>query len=113
MGRDEDGLVQPMTLMFRMVEFQYEAFDRYVQEHPDQWHGVFGLTDLIRRATQAGELQMPREDMLFFGTPHEHEVSINSTHGRPTARHPRAGSPGRASAPGRQPGMMCDLTSEV
>ncbi len=80
MGREEDGLVQPMTLMYRMVEFRYEAFDRYVQEHPDQWHGVYGLWDLIRQATEAGELQMPRENMLFFGTPHEQEVAINSTH---------------------------------
>ncbi len=79
MGRAEDGLVQPMTLMFRMVEFQYEAFQRYVQEHPDQWQGVHGLWDLIHQTTEAGELRMPREDVLFFGTPHEHEVAVNST----------------------------------
>lgn len=78
-GREEDGLTQPMTLMFRMVEFQYEAFARYGREHPDQWQGVHGLWDLIRRATAAGVLQMPREDILFFGTPHEQEVAVNST----------------------------------
>src|SRR5262249_14953602 len=38
-GREDDGLVQPMTLMFRVAEF----------------------------------------DMLFFATPHEREVSVNST----------------------------------
>jgi hypothetical protein len=79
MGREEDGLVQPMTLMFRMVEFRYEAFERYVQEHPGQWQGVYGLWDLVRKATEADELQMPREDVLLFGTPHEHEVAVNST----------------------------------
>jgi glycine/D-amino acid oxidase-like deaminating enzyme len=78
-GRREDGLVQPMTLMFRMVEFQYAAFEGYVREHPDQWRGVYGLWDLIRRATQAGELDLAREDILLFGTPHEHEVAVNST----------------------------------
>lgn len=78
-GRDPDGLVQPMTLMFRMVEFQRAAFQAYVDEHPDQWRGVYGLWDLIERATAAGELDLPREDILFFGTPHEREVSVNST----------------------------------
>jgi glycine/D-amino acid oxidase-like deaminating enzyme len=74
-----DGLVQPMTLMFRMAEFERQAFIRYVREHPDQWQGVYGLWDLIRRATAAGELDLPREDILFFATPHPGEVSINST----------------------------------
>lgn len=78
-GRDSDGLVQPMTLMFRMVEFERAAFQAYVEEHPDQWRGVHGLWDLIEKATEAGELDLPREDLLFFGTPHEHEVSVNST----------------------------------
>jgi len=78
-GREEDGLVQPMTLMFRMVQFEREAFEAYVRGHPDQWRGVHGLWDLIRTASAAGELDLPREDLLFFGTPHEAEVSVNST----------------------------------
>lgn len=78
-GREQDGLVQPMTLMFRIVEFQRAAFQAYVREHPDQWRGVHGLWDLVQRATEAGELDLPREDILFFGTPHEREVSVNST----------------------------------
>jgi glycine/D-amino acid oxidase-like deaminating enzyme len=75
----EDGLVQPMTLMFRMVQFERAGFEAYVAEHPDQWRGVHGLWDLIREASEAGELDLPREDLLFFGTPHEQEVSVNST----------------------------------
>lgn len=78
-GRDQDGLVQPMTLMFRLVEFERAAFKAYVKEHPDQWYGVHGLWDLIRKATDAGELELQREDILFFATPHEREVSVNST----------------------------------
>jgi hypothetical protein len=74
-----DGLVQPMTLMFRMAEFQRAAFEAYVKEHPGEWRGVHGLWDLVRKATQAGELKLPREDILFFATPHEGEVSVNST----------------------------------
>jgi hypothetical protein len=78
-GRDDDALVQPMTLMFRMVEFERTAFAAYIKAHPDQWRGVHGLWDLIAKATETGDLDLPREDLLFFGTPQEHEVSVNST----------------------------------
>jgi hypothetical protein len=74
-----DGLVQPMTLMFRVAEFRRAAFNAYVRENPKEWRGVHGLWALVRRATEAGELDLPREDMLFFATPHESEVSVNST----------------------------------
>jgi len=78
-GREEDRLAQPMTLMFRITEFERAAFDAYVKQYPDQWRGVHGLWDLIRKAAADGQLQLPREDMLFFATPHEHEISVNST----------------------------------
>jgi len=78
-GRDEDTLTQPMTLYCRVGEFNKAAFAAYVKEHPDQWYGVFGLWDLVKKATAAGELELTREDILFFGMPHEKEVSLNST----------------------------------
>ncbi|MFF9814754.1 FAD-dependent oxidoreductase [Streptomyces sp. NPDC014006] len=78
-GRPEDGRVQPMTLMFRVADFDPDGFAGYVHAHPDQWRGVHGLWDLVEEATQAGELRLAREDMLFFGTPHPHELSVNST----------------------------------
>jgi hypothetical protein len=78
-GRREDGLVQPMTLMFRMVEFERERFAEYVGQHPDQWRSVHGLWDLVAKATAEGALDLPREDILFFGTPHDREVAVNSS----------------------------------
>ncbi|MEU7057981.1 FAD-dependent oxidoreductase [Streptomyces sp. NPDC046197] len=78
-GRPEDGRVQPMTLMFRVADFDRARFGEYVRAHPDQWRGVHGLWDLVREATESGELQLPREDILFFGTPHPREVAVNST----------------------------------
>ncbi|SFK54143.1 FAD dependent oxidoreductase [Geodermatophilus ruber] len=78
-GRERDGLVQPMTLMFRMVGYDEDAFGRYVAEHPDQWRSVHGLWDLVEEATAAGDLDLPREDILFFGTAHPGEVAVNST----------------------------------
>jgi hypothetical protein len=76
-GRDIDGLVQPMTLMFRVAQF--DAFGAYVESHPDQWRGVHGLWELIEQARADGELDLSREDILFFATPHAQEVSVNST----------------------------------
>ncbi|WP_027368764.1 FAD-dependent oxidoreductase [Desulfocurvibacter africanus] len=78
-GRKEDGLVQPMTLMFRLAEFERIAFDNYVKAHPGQWRGVHGLWELVEQAARAGDLDLPREDILFFGTPHERELLVNST----------------------------------
>lgn len=78
-GRSGDRLVQPMTLMFRMVEFERQAFNAYIKAHPGQWKGVHGLWDLIKKASEAGELDMPREDILFFDTPHPRELSVNTT----------------------------------
>ncbi|MEV5645477.1 FAD-dependent oxidoreductase [Streptomyces flaveolus] len=78
-GRPEDGLVQPMTLMFRVADFARPDFADYVRAHPDQWRGVHGLWDLVEEARAAGELRLPREDILFFATPHPREVAVNST----------------------------------
>lgn len=78
-GRPEDGLVQPMTLMFRVADFARPDFADYVRAHPDQWRGVHGLWDLVEEARAAGELRLPREDVLFFATPHPREVAVNST----------------------------------
>lgn len=78
-GRPEDGAVQPMSLLFRMTSFDRKAFASYVYEHPDQWHGISGLWQLIEKATQDGRLHLARENILFFGTPHQNEVSVNST----------------------------------
>jgi hypothetical protein len=78
-GREEDGLVQPMSLLFRIFDFERTAFDSYAKAHPDQWRGDYGLWDLIAQAKAAGELDLAREDILMFGTPHEDEVTVNST----------------------------------
>lgn len=78
-GRETDGLVQPMTLMFVMAGFHRTAFASYVREHPSEWRGVHGLWDLVRSAREAGELDLPREDILFFATTREEEVVVNCT----------------------------------
>ncbi len=78
-GRTEDGMVQPMTLMFRMADFQLHRFSEYVSANPDQWQGVQGLKELVKQAVDGGEFQLPREDLLIFDTMRSGQVSINST----------------------------------
>jgi hypothetical protein len=78
-GRNIDHLTQPMTQYFRMTGFERLAFIEYVHQHPSQWHGVFGLWDLIEKATNDGKLNLPREDLLMFASPNEQEVCVNST----------------------------------
>jgi FAD dependent oxidoreductase len=78
-GREPDGRVQPMTLMFRIVDFDHGRFADYVKLNPSQWRGVHGLWDLVRQAAQHGDLKLPREDILLFATPHPGELSANCT----------------------------------
>jgi hypothetical protein len=78
-GREEDGLMQPMTLMFRIAEFKREAFSQYIKAHPEQWKTVHGLWDLVKAASLSGELDLQREDILFFDTTHEKELIVNSS----------------------------------
>ncbi len=78
-GREADGLVQPMTLMFRIAGFDRKAFAEYAEAHPSQWLGVHGLWDLVRTATEAGHFRLAREDILFFATTRDDQVSVNST----------------------------------
>ncbi len=79
MGREGDGLVQPMTLMFRMASFEQADFDAYVNENRREWRGVHGLWALVREATRSGELSLSREDILIFAGLRRGEVSVNST----------------------------------
>jgi ribulose 1,5-bisphosphate synthetase/thiazole synthase len=79
MGRNPDQRVQPMSLMFLLNGFNFEPFNRYVMEHPDQWRGVRGLEALMQKAKNQGELEIPRENILLFGGAHNSEVLVNST----------------------------------
>ncbi len=78
-GQEKNHLVQPMTLMFLMSGFNRGNFERYVKDNPDQWNGVQGLTKLMNVAIAKKEFDVPRENILLFGTVHEQGISVNST----------------------------------
>lgn len=78
-GREDDGLVQPMTLFFRIANFDRPAFEAYVAEHPGQWFGVYGLWDLAMQAHDDGVYHPPREDILLFASVRHDEIAANCT----------------------------------
>jgi glycine/D-amino acid oxidase-like deaminating enzyme len=78
-GRSRDSMVQPMTLMFILEGLSRRRFGLFATEHPDQWRGVKGLTRLMQKATAKGELHIPREEVLMFGSLHPNQVLVNST----------------------------------
>ncbi len=68
-GREEDGLCQPMTLCFRVGGVDYAAFSR---ELP-------AMQALYKQRQAEGKIQNPREDLLVFPTPHKGLIHFNST----------------------------------
>jgi len=67
-GRKKDGLMQPMTLHFRMA-----AVDR--SRMPT--HEV--LNELYSQAKAAGKIRCPRENLLWFNSTIEDQVHFNTT----------------------------------
>jgi hypothetical protein len=65
--------------MFLLEGFERSKFQDYVEKHSDQWNGVEGLRDMMSEAIRKGELSIPREDILFFGSVHDSQISVNST----------------------------------
>ncbi|MEM0024840.1 MAG: FAD-dependent oxidoreductase [Thermofilaceae archaeon] len=54
MGREEDGLVQPVTVMFKVGGINFTRFLEYLEHHPDElapWVNV----EHLRRAIERGE----------------------------------------------------------
>ncbi len=67
-GRPEDGHSQPMTLCFRMVGVDEEAMPSRDE-----------INALYDAAKAAGEIDNPRENVLWFYTPRKGEIHFNTT----------------------------------
>lgn len=92
MGNHE-GLVQPMTMMFRLSHVDLERTAGYLREHPeeirtslepaeitgDRLTAVAGFCRAWREAREAGEVSIPREIVSFFRMPYADEVIVNMT----------------------------------
>lgn len=69
LGREADGLCQPMTTCFRMTNVDV---DKYLEDKPR-------LQELYKQEKAAGNIKNPREDLLIFLTPTENALHFNTT----------------------------------
>lgn len=90
---NRDGLVQPMTMMFRLSHVDLDAMADWLRDHPDQIRtslppaqfsantltAVAGLWSLWEEARAAGEVDIPREVVSIFRGVHSDEVTVNMT----------------------------------
>lgn len=68
-GRDKDGLCQPMTLCFRLANVDMEAFSR----------SRSSINPLYKELREQGKIKNIREDVLYFYTLTDGIVHFNST----------------------------------
>lgn len=91
-GRSTDGLVQPVSLMFKMGDVDLQAVKDYLIRHPEVARlspqgvepyasqplaVVCAFADLLQKTISAGGLSFQRENVLFFSTNHPDEVTVN------------------------------------
>jgi hypothetical protein len=99
LGREADGALQPVTLMFEMANVDTKALKDYMDRHPeDFWRASEvvpmrsfsprlesthfcgqGFVQAVRAAQQAGELELGRDSVLFWTTVHHGVMHFNST----------------------------------
>ena len=93
MGDEREGLVQPVTMIFRLSHVDLDETAAYLREHPDQIRthlspeqftgarltAVAGFWQEWQQARASGEVQIQREVVSFFATPYPDEVTVNMT----------------------------------
>ena len=75
-GRDEDGLLQPMTLFFRVKNVNNAVVEEYVTSHPDDFRP---FESLVRKGRESGEFPIPRKGIGMYRTGEEGVWRINTT----------------------------------
>ncbi len=96
-GRERDGLAQPMTMNLKLANVDTAAIRAYALTHPDDFlweHGVetgkqrlatsprislAGFLGAWRAAREAGEVDVPRDQVLFFETAVPGVVIVNTS----------------------------------
>jgi len=75
-GREGDGLMQPMTLFFRIANVDDEKVNQYIADHPDE-HRPY--TSVVTAARERGEFPIPRLAIGLYRTPQKGVWRINTT----------------------------------
>jgi glycine/D-amino acid oxidase-like deaminating enzyme len=75
-GRPEDGLVQPMTLFFRVADVDDARVEEYVRRHPDDYRP---FAEIVAKAREAGDFPIPRKGVGMYKTLEPGVWRINTT----------------------------------
>lgn len=74
-GNEEDNAMQPATIFFRLAGVDRKKIDAYIAEHPEERH----FKSFAAKAMADGKFIPSKHDVLFFYTPREGELAINTT----------------------------------
>ncbi len=75
-GRPSDGLMQPMTLFFRVGNVDTAKVQQWVHNHPEE---RYLFSSLIEQARAVGDFTIPREKVGIYETPRPGEYRVNTT----------------------------------
>jgi hypothetical protein len=75
-GRDSDGLMQPMTLFFRVKNVNDDVVEAYIREHPDDYRP---FASLVAEAKEKGEFPIPRKGIGIYKTTEPGVWRVNTT----------------------------------
>ncbi len=76
LGRDEDGLTQPMTLFFRVANVDDEVVRQYVADHPEDYRP---FASIVAKAREDGEFPIQRKGVGLYKTLEPGVWRINTT----------------------------------
>ncbi len=75
-GRGSDGLMQPMTMFFRVGNVDSEKVRQWVRDHPDE---KFLFSTLVEKAREAGDFSIAREKVGIYETHRPGEWRVNTS----------------------------------
>ncbi len=75
-GRDRDGLMQPMTLFFRIKNIDDAVVEEYVRSHPEDYRA---FASIIADAKAKGEFPIPRRGIGIYKTTEPGIWRVNTT----------------------------------
>ncbi|WP_461207358.1 FAD-dependent oxidoreductase [Clostridium sp. DL1XJH146] len=93
-GRELDGAMQPMTMNMKFCNVDTKKLREHINNNSEKFPrlvnnidlmnktsflSIAGFIDEFKKAKEAGEISIPREDILFFETSQPGEFIINTT----------------------------------